>query len=78
MGRKNSMRNQIVEVLRDKKDGLSLQELYKALPGLKKDNVRSVLNICVKRGEYFVRLSKGVYGLKEDYARLQAEAGKNG
>jgi tRNA1(Val) A37 N6-methylase TrmN6 len=38
---------------------------YTALPDVKQSNIRATLNVCVKNGKLFERVSKGKYKLKE-------------
>jgi L-cysteine desulfidase len=57
------MKEKIIEVLKDKE--LTLKEIYTALPDVKQSNIRATLNVCVKNGKLFERVSKGKYKLKE-------------
>lgn len=45
---------------------LSLKNIYLALGGIKKENIRAVLNAEIKKGLTFERVGKGKYKLKEE------------
>ena len=56
------MKEKIIEVLKGKE--LTLQEIYSAMPEVKQASIRATLNLDVKKGITFERVSKGRYKLK--------------
>lgn len=67
---KISIKQQIKEFLKEKEKA-TLQEIYKGLEkpemseGIKKHNIRAVLNISVKNNGQFERVGKGEYKLRD-------------
>ena len=57
------MKTRLIEILKNKE--LTLQEIYTAMPDIKQSNIRAILNLGVKKGILFERVSKGKYKLKE-------------
>lgn len=57
------MKEKLIEILKDKE--LSLPEIYAAIPDAKQANIRTVLNLNIKKGTTFERVSRGRYKLKQ-------------
>jgi predicted transcriptional regulator of viral defense system len=56
------MKEKLMEILKDKE--LSLQDIYTAMPEVKQASIRATLNLAVKKGITFERVSKGKYKIK--------------
>jgi uncharacterized protein (DUF433 family) len=59
-----TLKEQIIEFMKEK-ESVSLKEIYQNFPDIKKESIRAIINLAIKKTETFERIEKGKYKLKK-------------